>query len=244
VYRRAGRGNDAISTPRWPILAENNGAWPAPRSRVGGPATKIISSSMRPVARRRPSPNPSLSTSPAVPVSNTWRQPHPPRTRPFLCTLPRRPPRCHHPPATSTTGLPLAIHRTPARTEIVVPLGHLRISPSPLSDNSRTQQMQRQAIRQGFCCESSQQARSVPRKKFPTAAELTTPLADSGACATTSGSEPALDPHLDSDAGAEGLAEDEVVIPSPPLATVLRHAPPPRWAYARLCDTLTRRSRC
>ncbi|KAN0136395.1 hypothetical protein V8E53_005763 [Lactarius tabidus] len=61
-------------------------------------------------------------------------------------------------------------------------------------------------------------------KKSPVAAELTTPLADSGACATTSGSEPTLDLILDidvsmgltdSDADADGVTDDEVVVPSP-----------------------------
>jgi hypothetical protein len=113
----------------------------------------------------------------------------------------------------------------PARTEIVVPpraLSHPQTSSTP-SDDSRTQQMQRQTIRQGFCYEGSATgAHGLLAKNSPAAAELTTPLADSGACATTSGSEPALDLNhdlevglADSDADADEVTDDEVGVPSP-----------------------------
>jgi hypothetical protein len=62
------------------------------------------------------------------------------------------------PDVDSLAGLPLTILPAPARTEIVVPpraLSHLQTSSTPPSDDSRTQQMQRQAIRQGFCYEGS-----------------------------------------------------------------------------------------
>jgi hypothetical protein len=88
--------------------------------------------------------------------------------------------------------------------------------------------MQRQAIRQGFCYEGSATgAHGLLAKNSPAAAELTTPLADSGACATTSDSDhgiqhAGLDLDLDvsmglteSDADADGVTDDEVVVPSP-----------------------------
>jgi hypothetical protein len=130
------------------------------------------------------------------------------------------------PDVDSLAGLPLTILPAPARTEIVVPpraLSHLQTSSTPPSDDSRTQQMQRQAIRQGFCYEGSATgAHGLLAKDSPAAAELTTPLADSGACATTSGSEPALDLNhdlevglADSDADADEVTDDEVGVPSP-----------------------------
>jgi hypothetical protein len=132
------------------------------------------------------------------------------------------------PDVDSLAGLPLTILPAPARTEIVVPpraLSHLQTSSTPPSDDSRTQQMQRQAIRQGFCYEGSATgAHGLLAKNSPAAAELITPLADSGACATTSGSEPGLDLNLDldvsmgladSDADADGVTDDEVVVPTP-----------------------------
>jgi hypothetical protein len=132
------------------------------------------------------------------------------------------------PDVDSLAGLPLTILPAPARTEIVVPpraLSHLQTSSTPPSDDSRTQQMQRQAIRQGFCYEGSATgAHGLLAKNSPAAAELITPLADSGACATTSGSEPGLDLNLDLDvsmglpdsgADADGVTDDEVVVPSP-----------------------------
>ena len=60
------------------------------------------------------------------------------------------------PDVNSLDGLPLTILPAPARAGIVVPpraLSHLQTSSSPPSDDSRTQQMQRQAIWQGFCYE-------------------------------------------------------------------------------------------
>ena len=107
-------------------------------------------------------------------------------------------------------------------------LSHLRISSSPPSDDSRTQQPQ--AIRQGFCYEEPATGAHGLLANPPAAAEFTS-LAGSGASATTSddpGPSSSLQQHsdmdldldvsmglADSDADAEGVTDDEVVVPSP-----------------------------
>ena len=92
------------------------------------------------------------------------------------------------PDVNSLDGLPLTILPAPALTGIVVPpraLSHLQTLSTLLSDNSRTQQMQRQAIRQGFCCEEpATGAHGLLANPLP-AAEPSS-LADSGVSATTS----------------------------------------------------------
>ena len=147
---------------------------------------------------------------------------------PFLSIRPRRP-HYHLPLQTSTRWL--AFHsRSCLRTEILVPprtLSHLQTSTTP-SDDSKTQQMQGPAIRQGFCCEGPATGAHVLLANPPAAAELTTLLMDSGACATKSDdpgpslqhSDMDLDLDVfmgltDSDADAEGVTDDEVVVPSP-----------------------------
>ena len=67
--------------------------------------------------------------------------------------------------------------------------------------------MQRQAIRQGFCCEGPLTGMLGLLANPPATAEPSTPLEDSGACATTS---------------------DD---------SYLRYARPPRRTYAWLCST-------
>ena len=86
--------------------------------------------------------------------------------------------------------------------------------------------MQRQAIRQGFCCEEPASGAHGLLANPPAAAEPT-PLADSGACATTPDPGPSLQHSdldldlddamglTDSEADAEGVTDDEVVVPSP-----------------------------
>ena len=62
---------------------------------------------------------------------------------------------------------PLTILPVPARTGIVVlprALSHLQMSST---DDSRTQHIQRQAIRQGFCLGGPQQARTVSSQILP-----------------------------------------------------------------------------
>ena len=88
--------------------------------------------------------------------------------------------------------------------------------------------MQGPAIRQGFCCEGPATGAHVLLANPPAAAELTTLLMDSGACATKSDdpgpslqhSDMDLDLDVfmgltDSDADAKGVTDDEVVVPSP-----------------------------
>ena len=90
------------------------------------------------------------------------------------------------PDVNSFDGLPLMILPAPARTGIVVPscaLSHLQTLSTPPSDDSR-QQMQQQAIRQGFRCEELATGAHCLLANPPAGAEPT-PLADSGAYATT-----------------------------------------------------------
>ena len=170
---------------------------------------------------RRSSQQQPASTPPAVSASISVHTSSPVLATAFLSRrqLARRP--------------PLTILPAPARTGIVVPpraLSHLQTSSSPPSDDSRIQQMQRQAIRQGFCYEEPATGAHGLLANLPAAAEPTS-LADSGASATTS-DDPGPSPSLqqqsdmdldldvsmglaDSDVDAEGVTDDEVVVPSP-----------------------------
>ncbi len=120
------------------------------------------------------------------------------------------------PDVNSLAGLPLTILPAPARTEIVIPpraLSHLHASPDPpdpgAERETKVQQMQQHAIRQGFCYEGAAVGAHGLLATFPAAAGHTPPT-DSGACATTTtiptATEPepgpqhaSLDLHLDFD---------------------------------------------
>ena len=99
-------------------------------------------------------PPPTISASISVHMSSPASSP--------TAFLSRRPSR--------STAPPLTILPVPARTGIVVlprALSHLQMSSTPASDDSRTQQIQRQAIRQGFCLGGPQQARTVSSQILP-----------------------------------------------------------------------------
>ena len=168
------------------------------------------------------------------------------------------------PDVNSLDCLPLTILPAPARAGIVVPpraLSHLQTSSSPPSDDSRTQQMQRQAIWQGFCYEEPATGAHGLLANSPAAAEPTS-LADSGAGATTSdnpGPSPSrqqrsdmdldLDVsmgHTDSDVDAEGVTDDEVVVPSPTpsIPHPLLRSPARTTIRTRLRRTRARGCRC
>ena len=114
------------------------------------------------------------------------------------------------------------------RAHIHSPCNRVRLPRA--SDDSRIQQMQRQAIRQGFCYEEPATGAHGLLANLSAAAEPTS-LVDSGASATTS-DDPGPSPSLqqqsdmdldldvsmglaDSDVDAEGVTDDEVVVPSP-----------------------------
>ena len=157
-------------------------------------------------------PPPAISTSISVHASSPASSPPP-----------------SSPDVNSLDFLPLTILPAPTRTGIVVPpraLSHLPTSSTPPSDDSRMQQMQRQAIRQGFCCEEPATG-AHGLLANPLAAAEPSSLADSGVSATTSDPSPSLQhsdmdlnldvsmAFMDSDADAEGVTDDEVVVPSP-----------------------------
>ena len=84
-------------------------------------------------------------------------------------------------------GLPLMILPAPAHTKIMVPLcalSHLQTSFSPPSDDSRTQQIQWQAIQQGFCYEEPASGTHGLLTYPPAAAKPSSPV-DSSASAST-----------------------------------------------------------
>ena len=127
-------------------------------------------------------------------------------------------------------GIPLTVLPAPTRNGIVVPpraMSHLKTLFTP-SDDSRTQEMQLQAIQQGFCCEEPATGAHGLLANTLAAAEPPT-LVDSGVNATTSDNHgPSLQQHSDIDidldvsmgltdwvADAEGVTDDEVVVPSP-----------------------------
>ena len=100
---------------------------------------------------------------------------------------PRSSPPPSSPDVNSLDGLPLTTLPAPARPGIVLPprtLSHLQTSFTP-PDDSRTQEMQRQAIRQGFCCEEPATG-AHGLLANPLAAAEPPSLADSGVSATTS----------------------------------------------------------
>ena len=148
--------NDAKYTHR--RHAKNDVAWPtAAISQNWMKMTMSQRSSIRHSPHRRPSPSPSLNPSLALLVSTIPRQPHRlTHLRPCPSICPRRRP--HH----TLPSRRQLIYRsltnelacaTPTRTGIVVPphaLSHLPTSPSP-SDDSTSQIMQQQSMRQGFC---------------------------------------------------------------------------------------------
>ncbi|KAN0136386.1 hypothetical protein V8E53_005754 [Lactarius tabidus] len=150
-----------------------------------------------------------VSTPPPIPASISVDTSSPPPSSPDINSL---------------AGLPLTILPAPACTGIIVPplaLSHLQTSSSPPSDDSRTQQMQRQAIRQGFCCGGD------------------------GATTLDPGVQHGLDLDIDfsmghTDTDADAVTDDGLVVPSPTPSTHLVHAPPSGRTYARLCNTRSR----
>ena len=137
------------------------------------------------------------------------------------------------PSVNSLAGLPLTILPAPSRTAIAIPpraLSHLQASSSssPDGSDSQTQQMQRQAIRQGFCYEGTETGADGLLATSPAAAEQ--PVLG-GVCANTSTSTTStasdsslpdldfpmdlVDERADVDADARGANDTDVVVPPP-----------------------------
>ena len=154
---------------------------------------------------------------------------------------------------------PLTILPVPARTGIVVSpgaLSHLQTSSTPASDDNRTQQMQQQAIRQGFRLRGPQQARTVSSQILPPLSNLPPsrtsalvpphPMIRSWSQLQHSDMGIDLDVSMgltDSDADAEGVTDEEVIVPlahafsSLPAPMFLRHARTSRRTSARVRRT-------
>lgn len=140
----------------------------------------------------------------------------------------------------SLAGLPLTILLAPAHGNAARTESATNVAQS--FGRQHDAKMQRHAIRQGLCCEEPTAGAHGLLANPSGVAEPTTPLAHSVVCTTSSDSCPSqqhsdlgldLDVFMgltDSGADAEGVTDDEVVVPSPtpstspPLATILRHA--------------------